>query len=400
MEYRMNLRKIGIMIHRFRLQKRSALYRDDFSPDGFLISSLRFPFFDVQPGFPVCSRGTLLHLEQGRAIQEEELYRFFLRKLDLQYAYSPLAEKRYQQFIAAFCGLITDGSLSELKHLKLPVPNANCLLYAFYDRLLSTLMLYYTEAAFPAIELMEEISDLWFCVPENLRPITRIFVLTAQCAHPFYDCIDSKPLMLQHPTHPLDLLCFSFAAAIQQRYILSDKILARYDQRPLRGELPRMLHTWLRYYKGATTHRPRRYTSMLIIDATHPLEDLLGHATVFMLGKHALMHREFTLARLYFSILENKGEPWGIFAAFIAQRPYPKESPENPKLKYLTVYLNEYYLARPQDRLAYLIRQLLPCLKQNEEFLRIYLRFEVIDLVRKTQCYKYVYEYLIKSEIL
>ncbi|TFG81978.1 MAG: hypothetical protein E4G74_03355, partial [Erysipelotrichales bacterium] len=88
MEYEMNLRKIGVMIHYYRLLRKNSSHRDDFKQDGFLVSSPSHPFFDIQPGFPVCSRGTLYNLEQGKVIHEEELYRFFLRKLDLHYAYS------------------------------------------------------------------------------------------------------------------------------------------------------------------------------------------------------------------------------------------------------------------------------------------------------------------------
>ncbi|MGB7594075.1 MAG: hypothetical protein WBL80_00740, partial [Erysipelotrichaceae bacterium] len=121
MEYQMNLRKIGVIIRRQRLLRRDASDRNAFKLDGFLCTSPGHPFFDIQLGYPVCSRATLLKLENGKEIREEELYRFFLDKLDLTYAYSPQREQRYKTCFGMFDAIVTCGSLAELDVFVLPM---------------------------------------------------------------------------------------------------------------------------------------------------------------------------------------------------------------------------------------------------------------------------------------
>jgi hypothetical protein len=144
MDYQMNLQKIGVMIRRGRLLKLNASHLGDYGPKGFIICSTEHPFFDVQPGYPVCTRPTLLRLEQGKDIQEEELYRFFLHKLGLSYAFSMRREKRYDQFCFDFAQCVTEASLADIAKLMLPEACGSNLLYDFYDRLLRALHGFYT----------------------------------------------------------------------------------------------------------------------------------------------------------------------------------------------------------------------------------------------------------------
>ncbi|HAM62606.1 MAG TPA: hypothetical protein DCP62_02790, partial [Erysipelotrichaceae bacterium] len=88
MDYRLNLRKVGVMIRHYRNQRLSLPEKENYSQDAFLITSTKHAFFELLPGYPVCSRATLSRIENGKDIYEEELYRFFLRKLDLTYRYS------------------------------------------------------------------------------------------------------------------------------------------------------------------------------------------------------------------------------------------------------------------------------------------------------------------------
>lgn len=390
----MNLRKIGVMIRRYRIFKRNSSSRNDFRQDGFLISSLSHPFFDVQPGYPVCSRNTMLKLETGKTIREEELYRFFLRKLDLFYAYSPLKEQQYKACFCAFDHFVTEGTLSELETFDLPNTDTANLLYDFYDRLLSALYQFYTCALFPSIEMMDEISQLWFCVPEKIRPITSVFIVSAHSAHPFYDRIDFHPVLSRFPTHPLEILASILVAVHEEHYLLSDRLTDRYDGIGCKGELPVLLRDLIHRYTTNMHQHSSRPIEILIDDTRHPLIRLYFETMVFQLGKHAIEHNKFCTAKVYFGTLRGCGEPYGVFSALITNHPYTDKTPGNPQLKSLTDYLNLEKSIPFEKRLVILMTQVLPKMSEHEAFLWNFLRCEIVALVKSTQRYKYAFTFL------
>jgi hypothetical protein len=389
----MNLQKIGVMIRRGRLLKLNASHHGDYGPKGFIICSTEHPFFDVQPGYPVCTRPTLLRLEQGKDIQEEELYRFFLHKLGLSYAFSMRREKRYDQFCFDFAQCVADASLADIAKLMLPEVCGSNLLYDFYDRLLCALHGFFTEAAFPSIAMMEEISDLCTCIPAKLLPITRIFVMTAMSAHPFYDRIRLNPLLTYDFDHPLDKLSCAMVALNEERYMMAFRLLESYDAHPCSGELAILLRSQIDRFIS-TILRKGTYRLPPLIENEHPVARLFRAATVFQLGKYAVLHRDFAATNICFDALAECGEPWGIFAAFITHRLYPKEPPSNPKLRNIVAYLQQSGSTSPECRLDLLMKQVLPSLGKEEEFLRVSIRFEMIRLIHSTQRYKYAFDYL------
>jgi hypothetical protein len=396
----MNLRKIGVMIHRCRMLKRNSSKSDDFKQDGFLTSSIRHPFFEIHPGFPVCSRGTMLRLEQGKDIHEEELYRFFLRKLGENYAYSPSRERIYDQCFNAFDHLVCEGSLTAVGGIDLPITCPSNLLYDFYDRLLRSLYLFYTLAQFPPIELMCEIAELWFCVPEKIRPSTAFFIISAQSAHPFYDRIDFHPVCSQYLGHPLGLLTLAMIAAADERFIVSGKLMARYDKKPCAGDFTGFLRAYIVSFTKIILRKSKFSLHVILLESSHPLQHLMRDATLFQLGKYAVHHRDYPSANLYFATLEARLEPYGVFAAWVADRPYRAVKPENPKLECLTIYLADFKTIAANERLAYLMKKVVPMLGKQEEFLLLFMRLEVIELALKTQRYKCVHDYVIACETL
>lgn len=392
MDYQKNLRKIGVMIHRCRMIKRNASIDDAFTQDGFLISSRRHPFFDIAAGFPVCSRGTLIRLEQGKTIHEEELYRFCLLKLGENYQYSPTRERLYEACFTDFTQHVCEGSLEALKTFELPVFNSNNLLYDFYDRLLKVLYDFYTTAEYPCIQTLKEIIELWFCVPDRIRPITMFFVLSTYSAHPFYDQVEVKPVLDRIPEHPFEFLTLAMIAASEERFIVSAKLMARYKQHPCDGQLARHMQIQILFFTNRILGKSS-FKGRMDCNPIHPLYKLMRDAMIFQLGRHAIDHRDFSSGRAYFALLEESREPYRVFAKMIANKTYPGEIPQNPKLACIVIYLNEYRSKLPLDKLKYLIKQVLPKLGRQEAFLLRFLRLEIIELVQQTQRYKPLHDY-------
>jgi hypothetical protein len=400
MEYQMNLRKLGVMIHRYRIARLNSPQGDDFRQEKFLNCSSDHPFFDVQAGFPVCSRGTMLRLENGKNIREEELYRFFLGKLGLVYAYSPLREQQFRDCFNAFDAIVTEGTLRQLDHLALPAGPSGNVLYDFYDRLLLALYRFYTLALFPSVEMMDEIGELWFCVPETIRPLAKILILSAYSAHPFYDQIDLHPIIRKFPSHPLEILACTFATVAKERFLLSGRLMDRYEGIGCKGELPGLLQALIQSFTTTILRHTSHPVFVAMPDTSHPLTRLYLETLVFHLGKHAVEHDDFPKARDYFDWLGNCGEPFGIFSALIMDHPYTGALPANPRLLRLTGSMAELSTATKEQRLAILMLRILPNLSERERFISIFLRIEIIALVHNTQRYKSAYTYLSRFDAL
>lgn len=393
MDYQINLRKIGVMIHRCRINKRNTSTDNAFTQDGFLTSSHRHLFFDLAPGFPVCSRGTLVRLEQGKTIHEEELYRFFLHKLGKTYQYSPSRERLYEASFISITQQVCEDSLHTLDTFDWPPSCPNNLLYDFYDRLLKALYAFYTLAEFPDIEIMQEIIELWICVPKRIRAITMFFVLAAQSAHPFYDSLDITPVLLSIPKHPMEYLSLAMFAASKERFVIFAKLMARYTQHPCLGELAQYMHAQGTFFTNRILGKSGYKQGGLDRHPTHPLMALVRDAMIFQLGKHAIDQHDLPSVRAYFGLLEESTEPYRVFAKWIINKSYPGPMPRNPKLGCLVIYLNEYRTAMPQHKLDYLMKQVLPYLSRHEAFLVRFMRLEIFELVQRTQRYKPLYDY-------
>ncbi|MGB7595079.1 MAG: hypothetical protein WBL80_05915, partial [Erysipelotrichaceae bacterium] len=280
----------------------------------------------------------------------------------------------------------------------LPMPENDNLLYAFYDKLLLALRDYYTCAAFPTIERMNEFCELWFCVPRRLRPITEIFILSAYDAHPFSDLIDLRPILRMFPSHPLEMLACGFVAAAQERYLLSARLTDRIDKSACTGELPAFLLGLIQRYIACVLGQEAHPVQIVIDAKDHPLKILSLHTFIFRLGRHALRRNRFDQACFYFSGLEGCGQPFGIYAALIADRPYRGNAPRNPKLKCITDYLYLKNKVDDTERLAFLMTRIFPLMGERERFIVIFLRVEVLALVQRTQRYKSAYLYLYRLD--
>ncbi len=339
-------------------------------------------------------------LETGKDIQEEELYRFFLLKLGKKYAYSPTKENDYLACFSSLNACITSGNLAAMLKINLPVISPTNLLYDFYDRLLMTLYRFYTLAEFPPIDRMNEISELWFCVPTLLRPLATVFFVLAKSAHPFYDRINLDSILDHYPVHPLELLSFALIAAEKERFTVAQLLRKRYGEIECEGEFARFLVHQIDIYTSVLRQNARHPLRIVIANDLHPLFQLVLRSLAFHLGRHAIDTHAFQKALVYFSVLEECSEPYGVFAAWIVKKPYRGPDLQNPKLQSMVVYLKSNLSLLPDERLAMLMKQVLAHMDQHDAFLSIFVRYEILALVGLTHRYKTAYDYLRMTQII
>lgn len=399
MDYRLNLRKVGVMIRHYRNQRLTLPEKENYSQDAFLITSTRHTFFELHPGYPVCSRATLSRIENGKDIYEEELYRFFLRKLERAYWFSIQAEIQYEACFQALDTILLHGRSCELDSLAVPKRHPDNVLYAFYDDLIQDAITFYQTGSFPSLEALNRVKDLWYCVPHPLKPAYRFIFVLARVVHPFYDRIELDPVFDCTMKHPLNALVVAMISISDHRFALCQRILKRFEEHPQGGELISLIVSHIQmYFSVATLKRKQDIPS---IDAVvHPLHRLILASFLLRLGKDAIDRRDFDEAVCFFEAFHDFDEPFCVFSSIVTGKACCRVELVNPKLKVIQTYLNQVKLRDASFRLEFLLTEMSPVFGETDRFMKICFKREILGLVSETRKYKSLYDYIIKTETL
>jgi len=399
MDYRLNLRKVGVLIRHYRNQRLSLPDKENYSQDAFLITSARHTFFELHPGYPVCSRATLSRIENGKDIYEEELYRFFLRKLDLAYRFSIHAEIQYEACFHAIDKILLHGTSDEFESLASPEPHPDNVLYSFYDDLIQEALIFFKRGRFPSLEALNRVKDLWYCVPHPLKPAYRFIFVLARVVHPFYDQIELDPVFDCTMKHPLNALVVAMISISDHRFALCQRILKRFEEDPLPGELISLIVSHMHMYFSVATLK-QKHEFPVIDSIVHPLHRLILASFLLRLGKDAIDRRDFDEAVAFFEPIHDFDEPFCVFSAIVTGKTCRKIELVNPKLKVIQTYLNRVRFRDASCRLDFLLSEMPPILGETDRFMKICFKREILGLVSETRRYKSLYDYIIKTETL
>lgn len=399
MDYRLNLRKVGVLIRHYRTQRLSLPEKENYSQDAFLIVSTRHPFFELLPGYPVCSRATLSRIENGKDIYEEELYRFFLRKLDKAYRFSIHAEIQYETCFHAIDTILLHGILREFESFALPERHPDNILYAFYDDLIQDAIAFFKEGRFPSLEALNRVKDLWYCVPYPLKPAFRFIFVLARVVHPFYDRIELDPVFDCTMKHPLNALVVAMISISDHRFVLCQRILKRFEEGPHPGELIARVVSHMRLYFGVATLK-QKHAFPMIDSVDHPLHRLILASFYLRLGKDAVDRRDFDEAIGFFASFHAFDEPFCVFSSIVTGKTGCRVDLVNPKLRVIQTYLNQVRFKDASSRLDFLLSELPPILGETDRFMKICFKREILGLVSETRRYKSLYDYIVKTETL
>ncbi|HBZ41283.1 MAG: hypothetical protein A2Y20_09085 [Firmicutes bacterium GWF2_51_9] len=399
MDYRLNLRKVGVMIRHYRNQRLSLPEKENYSQDAFLITSTKHAFFELLPGYPVCSRATLSRIENGKDIYEEELYRFFLRKLDLTYRYSIHAELQYEACFQAIDKILLHGKSDEFMSFAMPGRHPDNVLYSFYDDLIQDARTFFMMGRFPSLEALNRVKELWYCVPHPLKPALRFIFVLARVVHPFYDRIELDPVFDCTMKHPLNALVVAMISISDHRFALCQRILKRFEDDPQHGELISLIVSHMRMYFSVATLK-QKHGFPMIDSVVHPFDRLILASFLLRLGKDAVDRRDFDEAFGYFESLRGFDEPLCVFSAIVTGNTCHRDELVNPKLKVIQTYLNQVRFREASLRLDFLLSEMPPILGEADRFMKICFKREILGLVSETRRYKSLYDYIIKTETL
>ena len=392
MLYHENLRKVGILI-RFHRRKERKMHAIGFTQEEFILTSRNHPFFEVNCGQPVCSRKTLCQLENGKYIQEESLYRFFLGKLGLNYAFSSHQDRMFAQLFHRFDEVLCFGEIMELVNVN-PTPSDNRnVIYDFYRELYHGIQCFYLNARIPSQDFLIEVLTLWSIVPAILKPHLRLILLVSHTLRRDVCRRDIKTILDFTSKHPIDLWIDAVCAVSMGRVIFCETILKRIKSVHSTSQ-------WLTYL----THQLR--TFVIVSQQGRPLEDMASISPtlpIFKLGTRILLSRlgndavkrhDFKLAYDYLSPISDPSDMLGLHASLFLRKPVNivemSEMSRNNKI--LVKYLSMDIETQTHDKLDYLMSHLLPIVEPQDRYTKTCLFRDLQYLVTHTRRYKCLHE--------
>lgn len=392
MLYHENLRIIGILIH-FHRRKNWKMHAVGFTQEEFILTSRNHPFFEVKCGQPVCSRKTLCQLEKGKNIQEESLYRFFLSKLGMQYAYSIQQERMYSRLFQRFDEILCFGDILELDHLK-PIPNEHRnVIYDFYGQLYSSTRRFYLEAQLPSSDLLIDVLELWTIVPARLKPLLRFILLVSNTLRRDV-CRREIRLVLDFTSkHPIDLWIDAIYAVSTGRIVFCESLLKRIKSTHSSSQWITYLAHQLRTFV-IVSQQARPLEEVASIPPTLPIFKLGTRILLGRLGNDAVKRQDFKLAKVYLNPISDPCDMLGLRASIFLRKPVVliEMKDTTRRTSILVRYLSMDIETQAHDKLEYLMSHLLPIVEPQDRFLKTCLFRDLQYLVTHTRKYKCLHE--------
>lgn len=393
MLYHENLRKVGILI-RFHRRKKRRMHAIGFTQEEFILTTQNHPFFEVNCGQPVCSRKTLCQLENGKDIQEESLYRFFLNKLDMRYAYSVQRERMYSRLFHRLDEILCFDNILELNQLK-PMPGEHRnVIYDFYGQLYSCIQRFYLEAHLPSSDFLVDILELWSIVPMILKPYLRLILLVSYTLRRDVCRREIRHVLDFTSKHPIDLWIDAVCAVSMGRILFCERLLKRIKTFHSSSQ-------WLIYL----THQLRTY--VIVSQQGRPLENVASipsNLLIFKLGTRILLSRlgndavkrhDFKLAIEYLSPISDPPDMLGLHASLFLRKPVNmiELKDTSRRTSILVRYLSMDIETQAQDKLDYLLTHLLPIVETQDRYTKTCVFRDLHFLVTHTRKYKCLHEF-------
>lgn len=392
MHYHENLRKIGILIRYHRRKKHNVL-TGGFTQEEFIRTTEEHPFFEVDRGQPVCSRKTLSQLENGKYIQEEALYRFFLHKLGLKYAYSMRFEETYERLFRRFDEIVCYGDLTDLEALippKSAVPNV---IYDTYEQFYLCICRFFLEAELPRADFLVEILSLWSILPNMLKPYLRVVLLASHTLRRDVCHRDIEEVLDFTSKHPIDLWIDAAYAVSTGRILFSEKLIRRIRANHASSQtlmyMTRQLRTFL-----IVSQQGRPLKDLASIPPILPIFHLGNRILMSQLGNEAVKHLDFNRANIYFSSMCENPDILCLHASLFMRTTVRGCDMKNisKRTSILIHYLTLDIDKNANEKLEYLITRLLPIVEPHDRYMKTCLFRDLKDLVARTRKYKCLHE--------
>lgn len=364
-----------------------------FTQEEFILTSRNHPFFEVNCGQPVCSRKTLCQLENGKYIQEESLYRFFLNKLGMRYAYSVQGERMFSRLFQRFEEILCFGEILELDNMKPLTCEQGNVIYDFYGQLYAYTRRFYLEAQLPSSDFLIDILELWSIVPTILKPHLRLILLVSHILRRDVCRRDIKTILDFTSKHPIDLWIDAVCAVSMGRVIFCETILKRIKSVHSTSQwLTYLTHQLKTFVIVSQQGRPLK--DIASIPQTLPIFKLGNRILLSRLGNDAVKRHDFKLAYDYLSPICDPPDMLGLHALLFLRKPVNiiemSEMSRNNKI--LVKYLSMDIETQAHDKLDYLMSHLLQIVEPQDRYTKTCLFRDLQYLVTLTRKYKCLHE--------
>jgi len=392
MLYHENLRKVGILI-RFHRRKKRKMHKIGFTQEDFIVTTQNHPFFEVDCGQPVCSRKTLCQLENGKYIQEESLYRFFLGKLGLNYTFSSHQDRMFAQLFQHFDEVLCFGEIMELVNVN-PIPgDSRNVIYDFYRELYHGIQCFYVDATIPSQDFLIEVLTLWSIVPTILKPHLRLILIVSHILRRDVCQRDIKTILDFTSKHPIDLWIDAVCAVLTGRVTFCETLLKRIKSlHPTSQWLTYLTHQLRTFVIVSQQGRPLK--DVASIPQTLPIFKLGNRILLSRLGNDAVKRQAFIHAKTYLSSITDPPDMLGLHAALYLREPVniAEVSDMSRNHKILVKYLSMDIETQAHVKLDYLMSHLLPIVEPQDRYTKTCLFRDLQYLVTQTRKYKCLHE--------